>query len=82
MRRPRPAEVPFSAAISGLVFLACFLNLATPLHIVYLLAGYAVLGLVEWWLRSRRVSGTPHAARPRAARLPDPRPDATTGAGT
>ncbi len=82
MRGPRAAEVPFSAAISGLVFLACYLNLATPLHIVYLLAGYAVVCLLEWWLRSRRLSGTPRADPHRDARAAGPRPDATTGAGT
>jgi hypothetical protein len=63
MRFARARDVPFCAAISGLVFLALFMNLGEPIHLVYILAGYGVVYLVEWYLRSRAaaLSGTPPA---------------------
>lgn len=81
MQLARARDVPFSAAISGLVFLAVYMNLGAPLHIVYILAGYLAIYLIEWFLRSG-LSGTR-----RAVRYPDgppmgPRRDATSGSGS
>lgn len=69
MQFPRACDVPFCGAISGLVFVALFMNLGEPIHLVYLLAGYGVVYLVEWYVRTRRVgsvSGTPRGDRSRA----------------
>jgi hypothetical protein len=81
----RAREVPFCAAISGLVFLALYMNLAAPLNLIYILAAYGLLYLIEWSVRSNgraSVSGTPRAdqnrARPRAGRTRAATDDAGT----
>jgi hypothetical protein len=60
---PRARDVPFCGAISGLVFLALFMNLGEPIHLVYVLAGYGVVYFVEWYVRARRLGGVSETLR-------------------
>lgn len=80
MRLPGPKDVPFTAAISGLVFLIAFMNLGEPIHLVYVLAGWGVVYLAEWGVRA--VIRSQRSRRRRDEPAADRQHEATTGAGT
>jgi hypothetical protein len=89
MRLGRPGEVPWTGAVSGVVFVLALVNFdgaAMFRNETLLFAAWGLLYIVESVVRSQRqswpVSGTPRADLGRAPLRADRSPDATDDAGT